>query len=242
MIFFENMMGIFFSGRDLTEDVLAELRPEIRFVAAEQTYDAALGTPRIQYPSFAAILRLRNSAKFAEVIEEAWQKAVGLINFTRGQQALPGLIIDRPVHRGTTFTVGYFSTAQIEDKTKLDTRFNLRPALAIPDEYLILSSTDGLARDLIDALKREKERTVEALAETHSFLEIEGGRLASILQANRDTLVRGDMVKKGSTQEQAEAGIDMLITVVKLIERIRLSIGLHEGLTQARLEAKLNLQ
>jgi hypothetical protein len=151
------------------------------------------------------------------------------------------LIIDRPVHGGTTFTVGYFSTAQIEDKTKLDTRFNIRPALAMPGEYLILSSTDGLARDLIDALSRETERAVEPLAETHSLLEIEGGRLASILQANRDVLVRGDMVKKGSTQEQAEAGIDMLITAVKLAERVKLSIGMREGLTQARLELKLNL-
>ena len=125
---------------------------------------------------------------------------------------------------------------------KLDTRFNIRPALAMPDDYLILSSTDDLARDLIDALSREKERTVKPLAQTHSLLEIEGRRLASILQANRGVLVRGDMIKKGRTQEQAETGIDMLIMVVRLIERVKLSIGMHEGLTRARLEMKLNMQ
>jgi len=151
------------------------------------------------------------------------------------------LIIDRQVQSDTRFTMAYFSTAQIEDKTNLDTRFNLRPALAMPGDYLILSSTDGLARDLIDALNHEKEQAVKPLAEIHSRVEIEGGRLASILEANRGVLVRGDMVKKGSTQEQAEAGIDMLITVVKLIERVELSIGTHEGLTQARLEMKLNI-
>ena len=35
LIFFENMMGIFFTGRDLTNEVLAELRPEVRLVVAQ---------------------------------------------------------------------------------------------------------------------------------------------------------------------------------------------------------------
>jgi len=242
LIFFENMMGIFFSGRDLTNEVLAETKPEIRLVVAEQDYDPAIGTPEVKLPAFAAILQLRRPEQFNEVVEEAWQKAVGLTNFTRGQQAMPGLIIDRPVHRETKFTVAYFSTAEIEDRTKLDQRFNFRPALAMPGEYLILSSTDGLARDLIDALSREMEHPVKPLGEIHSLAEIDGDRLASILEANRGTLVRGDMVKKGKTQEEAETGIDMLTTLVKLVKHIRLSVGIREGLTQARLEMKLNLQ
>jgi len=240
LIFFENMMGIFFSGRDLTSEVLAETRPEIRIVMAEQEYDPARGTPQIKLPAFAAILRLRHPEQFNEVVEEAWQKAVGLINFTRGQQALPGLIIDRPIQEETQFTVAAFSTAEIEDKTKLDQRFNYRPALAMPGDYLILSSTDGLARDLIDALSRETEHTAKPFAETHSLVEIDAAQLASILEANRETLVRGDMVKKGSTQEEAETGIDMLITVVKFVDHVKLSIGMHEGMSRANLEIELN--
>jgi len=240
LIFFENMMGIFFSGRDLTNEVLAETKPEIRIVLAEQEYDPAIGAPQIKLPAFAAILRLRRPEQFNEVAEEAWQKAVGLINFTRGQQALPGLIIGRPIQGETQFTVAAFSTAEIEDKMKLDQRFNYRPALAMPGEYLILSSTDGLARDLIDALSRETEHTAKPLAQTHSLVEIDAAQLASILEANRETLVRGDMVKKGSTQEESETEIDMLITVVKFVDHVKLSIGMHEALTQARLEMKLN--
>jgi len=240
LIFFENMMGIFFSGRDLTSEVLAETKPEIRIVLAEQEYEPAMGTPQIKLPAFAAILRLRRPEQFNEVAEEAWQKAVGLINFTRGQQALPGLIIGRPIQGETQFTVAAFSTAEIEDKTKLDQRFNYRPALAMPGEYLILSSTDGLARDLIDALSRETEHTVKPLAQTHSLVEIDAAQLASILEANRETLVRSGMVKKGSTQEESETEIDMLITVVKFVDHVKLSIGTHEALTQARLEMKLN--
>jgi hypothetical protein len=216
LIFFENMMGIFFSGRDLTNEVLIETKPEIRLVVAEQEYEPEIGTPLVKLPAFALILRLRNPEQFNEVAEEAWQKAVGLINFTRGQQAMPGLIIERPVHKETKFTFAYFSTVDIEDKTNLDSRFNVRPAIAMPGEYLILSSTDGLARDLIDSLNREIEQNTKPLAGTHSLVEIDGGQLASILQANHKTLVSGSMVKKGNTQEQAESETDMLISVFKL--------------------------
>jgi hypothetical protein len=107
-------------------------------------------------------------------------------------------------------------------------------------DYLILSSTDGLTRDLIDALSRETEHTAKPFAETHSLVEIDAAQLASILQANRETLVRGDMVKKGSTQEEAETGIDMLITVVKFVDHVKLSIGMHEGMSRANLEIELN--
>jgi hypothetical protein len=241
LIFFENMMGIFFSGRDLTEEVLAETKPEIRFVVAEQQYNQVIGTPQIKLPAFAAILSLRNPEQFNEVAEEAWQKALGLINFTRGQQALQGLIIDRPVHKGIMYSMAYFSTSSVENKNNLDQRFNIRPALAMPGEYLILSSTDDLARDLIDSLNREMQHKVKPIAETHSLVEIDTAQLTSILNENRNTLVRNDMIKKGSTQEEAEVGIDMLITLVKLINRVRLSLGTHKGFTQALLEIKLNL-
>jgi len=158
LIFFENMMGIFFSGRDLTNEVLAEARPDIRFVAAAQQFDPDKGTPRVKLPAFAMVLRLRDAERFREVVEEAWQKLVGLVNFTRGQQALQGLTIDRFFQGQTKFTMAYFSTSEIEDKTDLEMRFNLRPALAMPGEYVILSSTDDLARDLIDVLDQEGQQ------------------------------------------------------------------------------------
>ena len=240
LIFFENMMGIFFSGRDLTNEVLAQAKPEIRLVLAEQEYDAAIGIPQVKLPAFAVIFRLKNAEEFDIVAEEAWQKAVGLINFTRGQQAMPGLIIDRPTQGETKFTVAYFSTVDIEDKTNLDQRFNFRPSVAMPGGYLVLSSTDGLARDLVDALGREIKEPAGAVADTHSLLEIDGDQLASILAANRETLVRGDMVKKGKTQEESEGGIDLMINLAKLAKGLKLSVGTHEALTQARLELKLN--
>ena len=144
LIFFENMMGIFFSGRDLTEEVLAETTPDIRIVVAEQDYDPQIGTPRVRIPAFAAVFRLRDPQNYQIVAEEAWQKALGLVNFTRGQQGLPGLIIDRFTHADVKFTTAYFSDRNVDDRSALETRYNLSPSLAMFDDYMILSSTEQL--------------------------------------------------------------------------------------------------
>ena len=236
LIFFENMMGIFFSGRDLTDEVLAEMRPEIRLVVAEQTYDPAIGTPQVRFPGFAAVLGLRHPDMFGEVVEEGWQKALGLINFTRGQEALPGLIIDRGVQGDTEFTVAYFSTSapDVEDRAHLPQRFNIRPSVAMPGEYLILSSTEGLARDLIDALGEEAATNVSRL-EVDTLLELDGAHLASIVEANRESMVRNNMLEEGNTRKEAETAIELLATVTRLVESLELGVGSHEGLLQARL-------
>ena len=136
----------------------------MRIVVAEQKYDEKLGTPEVQFPAFAIVLRMRNPEKFRPVAEEAWQKAIGLVNFTRGQQALPGLIIDRPTHEGERYTVAGFGPPTGADKSAVDVRFNFQPALAMPGPYLIISSTAGLAKDLIAAVKQEEAGRCEAAA------------------------------------------------------------------------------
>jgi hypothetical protein len=241
LIFFENMMGIFFTGRDLTEEVLAETEPEVRLVVAGQEYDPAIGKPGMQLPAFALVMQLRNPEKFSVVVEEAWQKALGLINFTRGQQALPGLIIDKPMHGDTKYSIAYFSTSAEDDKENLDTRFNLRPSLAMLDDYLILSSAEGLTRDLIDAAKREVAESVQPLGDVHSVLEIDGRQLASILGVNREHLVRQNMVNEGNTKEQAETEIGVLLAIVEALGKVKLDVGSRDGNTQASLVLELNV-
>ena len=70
LIFFENMMGIFFTGRDLTDEVLGETLPQIRVVVAEQAYDSAVGTPAVQVPAFAVVFREQSAMFFREVQQD----------------------------------------------------------------------------------------------------------------------------------------------------------------------------
>jgi hypothetical protein len=241
LIFFENMMGIFFTGRDLTEEVLAEIAPDIRLVVAQQQYDTDIGVPQMQLPSFGAILRMRDAKKFARVVEEAWQKGLGLINFTRGQQALPGLIIDRPTHGDTKYTMAYFAAPDADAEADVDVRFNFQPTLAMPGDYVIFSSTDALARDLIDAVQQEASAGAKPVAGLHSALEIDGAQLASILDANRDALVRQNMVEEGNTREEAEAAIGLLLKIANSLRHVKLNAGSSEEQSQATLEVTVQL-
>ncbi len=238
LIFFENMMGIFFSGRDLTEDVLAETYPEVRVVVAEQAYGDSL--PQMHIPSFAAIFRLRNPEKFGLVAEEAWQKAIGLVNFTRGQQAQAGMIIRQPTHDETTYTMAYFLPG--EKGAVMESRHNFRPSLVVLGDSLILSSTDALAEDLIDALKKEIANPAEALSQTHSLVEFDVTRLASILAANRDNLIRQSIIEKGNTEEEAAAETDLLLTIIRNLGQLTLSLGSHDAISHATLQWNLDLK
>ncbi|QNN23244.1 hypothetical protein HED60_13500 [Planctomycetales bacterium ZRK34] len=234
LIFFENMMGIFFTGRDLTDEVLGELEPHIRLVVAEQTWPNGRA-PQVKLPGFAVVFQMKNPDRFSLVAEEAWQKALGMVNFTRGQQALPGLLIDRPTYAGIKYTSAYFSDAGATSGSD-DTRFNLRPCIARVGDHLILSSTESLTCDLIDSLKRESSSPAKAQPSRHSLIEVDGAQLGSILNANRDTLIRKNMIEKGNTQAQAEGEINMLITIVRAIGSARVEVGSRDNHPQITLQ------
>ena len=241
VIFFENMMGIFFTGRDLTDEVLAETGPEVRLVVAEQKYAPEIGTPAVKIPAFAAIFRLKDPKKFQPIAEEAWQKGLGLINFTRGQAAEPGLIIDREIHSDVKFTIAAFSAAGEENKEALDMRFNFQPTLAMPEDYMVISSTSQLAKDLIDALQKEKADATKPLPGVHSMMELDATQLASILEANWDALVRNNMVEEGNTREKAEADLGGMMLILKYVGNFELMSGVSKGQSRTRLQLDLNL-
>lgn len=239
LIFFENMMGIFFTGRDLTEEVLKETRPDVRLVVANQEYRN--GTPQTQIPGFALVARMKDPEKFSLIAEEAWQKALGLVNFTRGQQAQAGLIIDRPTHGDVKYTMAYFSEAGEEDANALDIRFNFQPSLAMPGEYLILSSSDSLTRSLIDSLQKETADKVKPVAGANTILEINGKQLGTILDSNREALIRQNMVEEGNTRQQAEAQIGIMLTIARHIGQVALQAGSHNGQTEIGLTVDFDL-
>jgi hypothetical protein len=240
LIFFENMMGIFFSGRDLTDEVLAQFRPEIRFVVAEQKFDPEIGVPQIQLPAFALVLKVFRPKEAAELMEEAFQKAIGLVSFTSGQKGVPGYIVDRPTHADVRYTVAYVGKPRGTEKGPLAMRYNFRPSLVSLGDSVVISSAESLARDLIDALKKEMSALPKALHETDSLIEVNATQVASILSANRAALVRQNIMEKGSSQREAEANIDLLLGAVKLLGKTTISLGQQDDKVQARLTLKLN--
>lgn len=240
LIFFENMMGIFFSGRDLTDEVLSQFRPEVRLVVAEQKYDPAIGVPQVQLPAFALVLKVKQPKEAAELMEEAFQKAVGLVSFTSGQKGAPGYIVDRPTYAEVRYTVAYAGKPRGTQQGPLPIRYNFRPSLACLGDSVIISSAESLTRDLIDAVQREMAALPKALHETDSLIEVNAAQLSSILGANRATLVRQNILEKGVSQQEAENNIDLLLAAVKLLGKATLTFGQQDDHVQARMTLNLN--
>lgn len=207
--------------------------PHIRIVVAEQSYDPAIGTPSVRLPAFALIFQMRDPSRFGLIAEEAWQKMIGLTNFGRGQKAQPGLIIDRLEHSGVRYSCAYFSHIDEKDKNNLDARFNFRPTIAYHGESLIFSSTDALANDLIDNLQKARPKPA---AGSNGLFEIECSRLASLVEANRESMIRDNMVKKGKTREEAEKGVDAIPAIARLLGDATLRTGADKGAVFAELD------
>jgi hypothetical protein len=108
----------------------------------------------------------------------------------------------------------------------------------MPDDYLILSSTGKLTEDLIDALKAQ---SAKPLAETNSLVELDGVQLASILKANRENLIRQNMVEEGNSREEAETQIDLILTVLEQLDKVKLDVGIRGEKTRAELRIELDL-
>ena len=87
--------------------------------------------------------------------EEAWQKAIGLVNFTRGQKADAGPDPRPRLLRTASGSPWAISRRRERREDRPADAVQLPPAIARFGDYLVLSSTDGLAKDLIDALKSE---------------------------------------------------------------------------------------
>jgi len=237
LIFFENMMGIFFTGRDLTEEVMGAVDPHIRVVVAAQAYDPAIGTPTVKMPAFAIVFRMKNPKRFSRISEEAWQKSFGLVNFTRGQKAEAGMILDRKDHAGIRYTFAAFSPEDEPDRSKLDIRFNYSPAIAHVGEYLIFSSTTQLTEDLIAALHKPAPAPLDGV---NALLEIDGTRLAEILDINREPMIRGNMLKKGQDHAAAETEHNNYIAIARFLGRASLNLGAPDGKVAGELTFNLH--
>ena len=227
LIFFENMMGIFFTGRNFTEEVLAELEPYVRVVVAAQRYAPEVGTPAVQLPAVAVVFRMKNPEKFQPVVEEGFQKVLGLINFVRGQDAKPGMILDRPVYKGVKYTLAYFNPDPEGDQEHADIRFNFSPVLACRDRDLILSTAEPLAKDILDALAEQEAALQKVQKTVTTQLEVLGNQIVRLLEVNKEALVAQNMAEKGHSRERAERELSQLLTVLRLLGELRLTESFH---------------
>jgi hypothetical protein len=105
-------------------------------------------------------------------------------------------------------------------------QYNFTPCLLILDEYMVLSSTEKLARELIEPLQKEKASSKEALTVgpdsniRNTYLELTGRGISEALEQNRDQIIANNMLEKGHSREEAEAEFNVLTQIIKMATKL----------------------
>jgi hypothetical protein len=93
--------------------------------------------------------------------------------------------------------------------------YNFSPSLGFVDDYLILSSTAGLAQELAAAATNGKHEKDEGV-NTRVF--IDGRVLLEILNENREALVAQNMLENGHSREKAEGELGILFSILETLK------------------------
>jgi hypothetical protein len=91
--------------------------------------------------------------------------------------------------------------------------------MAQVDNHFILSSSVGLTREVIRALKASTRSEPATL-----LIEADGPELARLLELDRSQLVMQNMPKEGHDRRQAEEDIGNIVHLLRFLGRGRLSV------------------
>ena len=234
----DTFAGQFFGGRDFGSGVLGALQPHWRVVVAQQDYKAMKPAPDLKYPAVALVLDLKpDDDDFAQRLKVAFQSFIGLANLGAAENKAPPLELGSETFDGITIATTHFMPAKdapADKKEPVHYRHNYSPSAAQVGDHFIISSSLGLTRDLIKALKSPAKPGQGTLA-----LEADGAVLAGLLDLNRDRIVMQNMLEKGHDKTQAEDEVGTLLSVLRYLSHGRLSVRDTSDALKANLDFAL---
>jgi hypothetical protein len=240
----DTFAGQFFGGRDFGSGVLGALDPRWRLVVAHQDYESLSPRPDLKLPGFAIIADVNpDDDEFSQRLKVAFQSFIGAVNLGAAQKGQPPLEQGSEVFEGTTIATAHFMVTKAEAagnsgpdqvKAAIHPRFNLTPSMAQVENHVILSTSVGLTRALITALKAPAAATDATL-----LVEADGPTLAHLVTLNRNRLIMQNMLDKGQDQATAETEVDQLARLLRSLGRGRLSVA--DGAEALRFDLGLTL-
>jgi hypothetical protein len=211
----DTLAGQFFGGRDFGSGVLGALSSDWRLVVARQDYQAMDPVPDVKLPALAIVVDLKpGDEEFAQRIQVAFQSFIGIANVGAAQNKAPPLMLGSETVDGITIATSRFLAAKTAENEKgpVHQRHNFSPSAVQVGDHFVLSSSLGLARDLVKTLRAPAARTTSTLV-----IEADGAALAQILEANRARLVMQNMLEKGNDKPSAEREADFLTQFVRYL-------------------------
>lgn len=228
-------LSLYFSGKDFSTEILGKIGPRFQVVVARQSFVGAEATPTIKLPTGAIVLELLPEAKLATPLKIAFQNIVGLGNLGLSQQGLPQLeLSSERVAGGSLTSTRYLVPEEATDEAKQSIVYNFSPSLAVTDRYIVFSSTESLARSLLEQLST----AAASPSADNTRIEVRARPIFAVLQDNLEPLVSNNMLEKGHSREEAEGEVGILLAGIKLLDRMTLRLAPADG----RLVLEISLQ
>ncbi len=221
----DTALGLFFSGRDFTTQVLGQLGPRWQLVVARRSFADDAPRPTLRLPAFALVLEVDPQHGLPDELLAAYQKSVGLGSLVGGMQGYPALLMSTESYRDVTLWKSRYLVPPEMPPHNAPVVYNFSPSCAIVGDRFVAASTPELARSIIDQLHTPDARqtTPHNLA-----IELNPAELASTLADNRAALVAQTLLQEGTSPAQAEAQVDLLLELLRRAPPAHLRLT-HEG-------------
>lgn len=235
----DSNLSTLFGGRDFGEEVLGSIGPELQLVVARQDFTEVKPQPAVKLPAFALVGRLKDPETMKGELRRAFMSVVGFVNIVGAMGGQPQLDFDLEKQgEDQTIVTRYLPEPDEADSAEARINFNFSPSIAFVGDRVVLSSTEGLARDLVETIQTGETGGGQA-PQANSLVELDASVLRDTLADNREQLIAQNMLSEGRDRAEAEQAIDALITIVGLFRDATLRLDAAEGRLGLRFDASL---
>ena len=212
----DTQLGLFFSGRDFGPEVLGELEAPVQLIAARQDYPPDKPIPALKLPAFGLVFKLKHPDDFAPELLMTYQKVIGIVNLTGGQERRPQLLLSTEEYQGATISKAtYLHDAKVA-KENAPPHYNFSPACARIRDHFVFGSTVAMVRQVVDALKPGQSA---ATLKDNTAFTVTAAPLAAILADNKELLITQNMLGQGHTRTEAETAVQTVLDALGLLDR-----------------------
>lgn len=223
----ESTLTTLFSGKDFGEEILGAFQPEVRMVSTAARFEKDQPIPAVQVPAFALVAQMKEPEKMRRELKRIFQSFIGFINVAGAMDGQPQFDQEMDKVGNAELVIARYAWDDSHPASKeIPIQYNFTPCLLIIDNYMVLSSTETLARELIEPLQKEKASSQEVLTIQpdsnlrNTYLEMTGKGIGQALEQNREQLIANNMLEKGHSREEAEAEMDVLTQIVKMVSKL----------------------
>ena len=137
------------------------------------------------------------------------------------------------------YTSRFVPEVDRKDNAELPIQFNFSPCLAFVDDFVVLSSTVALTKQMAVQLKSSAGESASPASSTakNTILNVQATALREALEANRKLMVSQNMVENGHSKSEAETEVGLLLAVLKMLDQMTVDLSFND---KATLETSLH--